>query len=85
MPRRVWLNELDEFFGDLDYPIDRARLADEFDDVELVYANGEESLPAVLDPIEYDTFESPGDLTREIMNTAPVEGVGEPGQSEGEG
>ena len=85
MPRRVRLNELGEFFGDLDYPIRRDRLAEEFDDVELVYADGEESLPAVLDRIEYDTFESPGDLTTESMNTVPVEGVGEPGQSEGEG
>ena len=85
MPRRVRLNELDAFFGDVDYPVERERLADEFDDVELVYADGEESLSTVLDRIEYDTFGSPGDLTTEIMNTVPVEGVGEPGQSEGEG
>jgi len=85
MSRRVKLNELGEFFGQLEYPVARERLADEFDDVDLVYADGEESLPTLLDRIEYETFESPGDLTTEIMNTVPVEGVGEPGQSEGEG
>jgi len=50
-----------------------------------VYADGTEPLAAVLDRIDDEQFESPDEAQSSIYNTIPVEGVGEPGQSEGEG
>jgi len=48
-----------------------------------MYADGEQSSPTLFDRIQ--TFESRRDLTTEIMNGVPVEDVGEPEQSGGEG
>jgi len=50
---------------------------------DLMYADGEQSSPTLFDRIQ--TFESRRDLTTEIMNGVPVEDVGEPEQSGGEG
>jgi len=50
-----------------------------------VYADGTEPLAAVLDRIDDEQFESPDEVQLSIYNIIPVEGVGEPGQSEGEG
>ncbi|MFB6073929.1 MAG: hypothetical protein ABEJ89_02835 [Haloarculaceae archaeon] len=85
MVRRVKLNELGALCADLSYPVDRDAAVERFDDVVLVYADGEEPLPDVLSRIATERFESPDDLTTAVMNVLPVEAVGEPGQSEGEG
>ncbi|GGK66808.1 hypothetical protein [Haloarcula sebkhae] len=42
-------------------------------------------MQTVLDRIDDKQFDSPDEAQSSIYNTIPVEGVGEPGQSEGEG
>ena len=83
--REVHLNELRTVIDPLDYPISREDAREELSGVTLLYADGEESLETVVARSNADTFEGPEDLESEIYNNLPVEAVGEPGQSEGEG
>ncbi|MBV0924451.1 hypothetical protein KTS45_09585 [Halomicroarcula limicola] len=85
MTREVKLNELTELLTDAEYPLEVETARSRFDDVELVYADGSEPLSDVLKRVESSTFESAEDAQTSIFNVVPVEGVGEPGQSEGEG
>lgn len=85
MSERVKLNHVHELLEDLPYPIPNEEVRSQFDDVILVYADGEEHLDAVLQRSNEDRHESVNDLEAEIYSNLPVEAVGEPGQSEGEG
>ncbi len=85
MSTEVKLNELDEALAGLRFPVERETVATELNDVVLVYADGEEALPDVLDRVETQSFADADELENEIYNVLPVEAVGEPGQSEGEG
>lgn len=85
MARRVKLNHLHVVLEEVSYPISNAVARDAFDDVVLVYADGEESLSQVLARSNSDEHGSLDDLESEIYSNLPVEAVGEPGQSEGEG
>lgn len=85
MPREVHLNEFDSLLEELSYPVDAATVRETYEDVVLVYADGEERLVDVLDRTASESFESPDDLSMEVFSELPVEAVGEPGQSEGEG
>ncbi|MBX0295681.1 DUF5789 family protein [Haloarcula nitratireducens] len=85
MTREVKLNELTELLTDAEYPLEVETARSQFDDVELLYADGSEPLVDVLSRTESSTFESAEDAQTSIFNVVPVEGVGEPGQSEGEG
>ncbi|MDS0260916.1 hypothetical protein NDI56_16055 [Haloarcula sp. S1CR25-12] len=85
MAREVKLNELTELLDSASYPLSVDTARQEFEDVELVYADGTESLRDVLDRVEDNRFDSVDEAQSSILNTVPVEGVGEPGQSEGEG
>ena len=85
MSRRVKLNHLHSLLTTCSYPMSRDDLSTEFDDVTLVYADGDESFSAVLDRVSQATYESPADLEADVFANLPVEAVGEPGQAEGEG
>ncbi|MBX0324270.1 hypothetical protein EGH21_14635 [Halomicroarcula sp. F13] len=85
MTHEVKLNELTELLESASYPLSADAMRSQFDDVTLVYADGSEPLAAVLDRIGSDQFDSAEDAQTSIFNVVPVEGVGEPGQSEGEG
>ena len=85
MTREVHLNELTELLEEKSYPTTAAEIRTRFDDVTLLYADGSEQLSAVFDRIDESEFESAEGVQSSIFNTIPVEGVGEPGQSEGEG
>ena len=85
MPTEVKLNELDEAFEGLRFPVERETVASELGDVVLVYADGEERLTDVLERVDEQSFDTRDDLESGIYNALPVEAVGEPGQSEGEG
>jgi hypothetical protein len=67
------------------YPLPVASARSTFADVELIYADGSEPLSDVLARVQDEQFESTDDAQSSILNAVPVEGVGEPGQSEGEG
>jgi len=83
--REIHLNELTELLGETSYPTTAEEIRTQFDDVILLYADGSEQLSAVFDRIDQSEFESAEGVQSSIFNTIPVEGVGEPGQSEGEG
>ena len=85
MTREVKLNQLTELLESATYPLSVTGVQQRFEDVELVYADGSESLPTVLARVEDDEFDSVDEAQTSIFNVIPVEGVGEPGQSEGEG
>lgn len=85
MTRRVKLNHVHELLTELSYPVDNETASSQLDDVTLVYADGEESLHAVLERSNEDEHHTAEDLESEIYSNLPVEAVGEPGQAEGEG
>ncbi|MGB9951610.1 hypothetical protein ACOZ4F_04305 [Haloarcula marismortui] len=83
MSREVKLNEA--LLETATYPLSVATARQEFENVRLVYADGTEPLAAVLDRVEDEQFDSPDEAQSSIYNSIPAEGVGEPGQSGGEG
>jgi hypothetical protein len=85
MTREVKLNELTALLETATYPLSVETARAEFDDVVLVYADGSEPLSALLTRVDDEQFSSPDEAQSSIYSTIPVEGVGEPGQSEGEG
>lgn len=85
MTRQVKLNHLQEVLDELTYPISNDDAKAALDDVVLVYADGEEELETVLARSNEGLHESRNELGEEIYSNLPVEAVGEPGQSEGEG
>nr|WP_245710107.1 hypothetical protein [Halopenitus malekzadehii] len=50
----------------------------------LLYADGRESLAAVVARSNDDVFRSMEDLEAAVFGNVPVEAVGEPGQSDGD-
>lgn len=79
------LNRLRTVIDPLSYPISRDAAREGLSDVMLLYADGDEPLADVVGRSNVDTFEDVADLETEIYNNLPVEAVGEPGQSEGDG
>lgn len=85
MPQEVHLNRLRTELDSFRYPLSKAEAREEAGDIVLLYADGEESLANVISRANSDSFEGVEDLESEIYANLPVEAVGEPGQSEGEG
>lgn len=85
MDDAVRLNRLRSVIGPIQYPLSKEEARAQVGDVTLQYADGQEPLGAVLRRSNDDTFERVSDLEAEIYTNVPVEAVGEPGQSEGEG
>lgn len=85
MATTVKLSELRSLIESFDYPISRDAAREESDGVTVLYADGEESLATVVARTNQERYETAEDLEAEIFNTLPIEAVGEPGQSEGEG
>lgn len=63
----------------------QAELVDGQFSIDVLYADGEEPLAAVVSRSNDDIFETLEDLEAESYNNLPVDAGGEPGQSEGEG
>lgn len=83
--REVKLNRLETLLSDIEFPVTRDQLSEECGDVTLVLADGEVDLGQIIAESSDDLFESPDDVTTEVMNHLPRSAVGEPYQSEGEG
>ncbi|MFB6170469.1 MAG: hypothetical protein ABEJ06_04905, partial [Haloarculaceae archaeon] len=81
----VKLSRLRGLLDSLDYPLTNARAREAVEGVTLVYADGEEPLDDVVGRSNAESFADAADLEAEIYTNLPVEAVGEPGQSEGEG
>ncbi|WP_232687648.1 DUF5789 family protein [Halobacterium zhouii] len=85
MEHEVKLSDLRRELETLSYPVTQEEVVAAFDDVVLLYADGEEPLADVLGRANDDTFDDAEDLQTVVYNHLPTEAVGEPGQSEGEG
>ena len=85
MSQEVKLSDLRAELETLSYPATREEAVAAFDDVVLLYADGEEPLADVLRRSNDETFDDPEDVQTVVYNHLPTEAVGEPGQSEGEG
>ncbi len=85
MGRTVKLNDIDSVVSALDYPVSRETAVEEYADVTLSLADGEENMGDIISQSSDDTFDSTDDLENELMNLLPRHAVGEPYQSEGDG
>lgn len=85
MQGEVKLSRVRTVLDELEYPLSKTEAREAFEGVTLLYADGEEPLAAVVGRANVDTFDGVEDLESSIFNNVPVEAVGEPGQSEGEG
>lgn len=85
MATTVKLSRLETVLDDLSYPVARDEAAAELSDVTVLFADGEADLGELISDVSSATFESLDDLKSELHNVLPVEAVGEPGQSEGDG
>ena len=85
MSERVKLSRVESLFERLDSPVTRDDAAAEYVDVTVTFADGEANLGELVSEVGSDAFHGPDELFAELQNVLPVEAVGEPGQSEGEG
>ncbi|WP_129116807.1 DUF5789 family protein [Halegenticoccus tardaugens] len=84
MPETVKLSRVESLFERLDYPTTRDAAAARFDDVTVLFADGEANLGRLVSETNSDAFDGPDELAAELNNALPIEAVGEPGQSEGD-
>jgi len=85
MEGEVKLSRIATVLETLEYPTTKTEAQDQVADVTVRYADGDEPLADVIARSNEETFEDEADLEAEIFANVPVEAVGEPGQSEGEG
>ena len=81
---RIALNQVESYVADLPYPVARNDAAAAYDDVTVVFAEGEGNLGSLIDDCYCDTFYGADDLFAELNNALPIGAVGEPGQSDGD-
>ena len=84
MDREIEFSHIEESLEGLDYPIEQEAAVDEFSNVTLVLADGEENLGDLISKIDIEAFESGTDIKTALHNVLPREAVGEPYQSEGD-
>lgn len=82
--REVKLNRIETVLADADYPVSRDELIEEYRDVTLILAEGEENLGAIISESSEDSFASMDEVMNEVMSLLPQHAVGEPYQSEGD-
>lgn len=85
MTETVKLQRVRGVVDTLEYPISNEAAQAATDDIVVLYADGREPLADVIGRSRQDRFETAEDVEAEVLANAPVEAVGEPGQSEGEG
>lgn len=85
MGREVKLSRLVLLLSDLDYPVSRDAVAERYNDMTLLLADGEVNLGELIADASDETFNSIDDVVLDVMNLLPRRAVGEPYQSEGEG
>ena len=84
MTDRIKINRVKDVLKRTEYPQDKLDAAAEFDDVTLIFADGEANLGELISEADRETFRSADDLSTELNNVMPIEAVGEPGQSDGD-
>ncbi|WP_312911403.1 hypothetical protein [Natronosalvus caseinilyticus] len=81
----VKLSRVEHALSELSYPITRADAAVELNDVTLLLADGEANLGSLIEDTHSEEYDSADQLEDSLYNALPMEAVGEPYQSEGEG
>ncbi len=81
----IKLSRVEDALAKLTYPVTRADAASELENVTLLLADGETNLGGVIEDTYSKRYESVEDLETSLFTVLPVEAVGEPFQSEGEG
>lgn len=84
MTTEVLFTKLPTHLGELEYPITREDAATAFEDVTVLFADGEQNLGELIAATPSDRFDSATDLEADIHTVLPREAVGEPYQSEGD-
>lgn len=84
MNQVVKLNELETILTDIEYPISRDTLIDEYGETTIQLADGTVDLDTIMHESSTEQFLSTDDITNELMSLLPRNAVGEPFQSEGD-
>ena len=84
MPEEVELSRVESLFADLRYPVTRADAAAAFAGTTVRFAGGDANLGKLVSEVGSDSFSGPEELFAEVQTVPPVEGVGDPDQSEGD-
>lgn len=84
MNQVVKLNELETILTNIEYPISRDTLIDEYGDTTIQLADGTVDLDTIIHESSTERFLSTDDVTNELMSLLPRNAVGEPFQSEGD-
>lgn len=84
MTDRIKINRVKNVLERVDYPVQHDAAAAAFDDVTLIFADGESNLGELIAQANRETFNSADDLCTELNNVMPIAAVGEPGQSDGD-
>ena len=84
MTDKIKINRVKNVLDEVEYPQTRVDAAAAFDDVTLIFADGEANLGALIADTDRNQFNSTDDLCTELNNVMPIEAVGEPGQSDGD-
>lgn len=83
--REIKLSRVGSVLEELSYPISNEDAANELYGTTVLLADGEADLGAITANLPSDSFESADELETELFSSLPMEAIGEPGQSEGEG
>ena len=81
---QIKINRVKNVLSQSSYPLGREAAASRFDDVTLLFADGQTNLGELIARTDRDDFDSADDLCTELNNVMPIEAVGEPGQSDGD-
>jgi len=76
------LSDLDETVGTHSYPATTEEVIEEYGDLELELPNGTETLEAVLNRLDSETFEQHEDLRMAAMNGMSSNAIGRKGYSD---
>lgn len=84
MTEEIHLSDVRSTLEELTFPITREEAVEAMSGVTVLYADGQESLAVAIDRIEHERFETVDELETDLLSSAPIEAIGEPGQSEGD-
>ena len=85
MNDEVKLSRIAPVFEEVEYPISREAVVDQFGGMDVLLADGTVNFGNLMGDTDEDSFADADSLVLEVMGLLPRRAVGEPYQSEGEG
>lgn len=85
MTDEVRLSRVRTVLERLSYPVTTDEAQVQLDGTTVLFADGDEPISSVIARSSVERFDSVKELESELFSHLPVEAVGEPGQSEGDG